>query len=197
MGKMRWVVPAVAGAMLVMSQFAAGQQRSLETVPSADMQRMQTQDQTREQEQIYGSQLMSPQERAEYREGMRSATTLEERERIRDEHHESMKTRAREQGITLPDEPPQRGMGMGAGPGRGLGPTDRMNQGRGLGTDMNSRGGMDQDRGMRPEVDPRERMNQDRGFGTGPDPRGGVNQRRGLGTGADPGGAPGSGGRGR
>jgi hypothetical protein len=69
---------------------------------------------------IYGSQMMSEQERLEHRNRLRSAKTLEERERIRTEHHEQMVERARERGVTLPDEPPMRG-GMGQG-GGGMGP---------------------------------------------------------------------------
>lgn len=74
-----------------------------------------------QQEQIYGSQLMTQQERNEYRTNMQAAKTAEEREQIRNEHHERMKERARAQGVTLPDEPPARGGGMGPG-GGGKGP---------------------------------------------------------------------------
>ncbi len=76
--------------------------------------------QTRDQDQIYGSQLMTQQERNEYRNRMRAAKTQQEREQIRKEHHEQMKVRAQEKGMTLPDEPPARGRGMG--PGQGMGP---------------------------------------------------------------------------
>lgn len=79
----------------------------------------QIQEQT--QEQIYGHQLMTPQERIEYRARMRAAKTVEQREQIRKEHHERMKERAKLQGVTLPDEPPARGGGMGLG-GGGMGP---------------------------------------------------------------------------
>lgn len=72
------------------------------------------------QEQIYGSQLMTQQERAEQRDKMRAAKTAEEREQIRKEHHERMKERAKERGVTLPDEPPARGSRMGSG-GGGMG----------------------------------------------------------------------------
>ena len=74
-----------------------------------------------QQKQIYGSQLMTQQERDEYRAKMRAAKTPEEQEQIRREHHEIMKERAKAQGITLPDEPPPRGGGMGPG-GGGKGP---------------------------------------------------------------------------
>ena len=80
----------------------------------------QVQAQVQEQEQIYGSQLMTPEERAAYRNKMRAATTAEEREKIRKEHHEAMKLRAKERGVTIPDEPPALGGGMG--PGDGMGP---------------------------------------------------------------------------
>lgn len=69
---------------------------------------------------IYGSQMMTQQERIEHRNQMRAAKTLEEREQVRSRHHELMVQRAKERGITLPDEPPMRGgMGPGGGMGRG------------------------------------------------------------------------------
>lgn len=85
-----------------------------------DQDRLQTPDQTRDQDQIYGSQLMTQEERDAYRNRMRAAKTEQEREQIRKEHHEQMKVRAKEKGVTLPDEPPARGRGMG--PGKGMGP---------------------------------------------------------------------------
>lgn len=72
---------------------------------------------------IYGSQLMTEQERIEHRDKLRNAKTREEREQIRLEHHEKMKERARAQGITLPDKPPASGGSMG--PGSGMGPGGR------------------------------------------------------------------------
>jgi ABC-type sugar transport system substrate-binding protein len=74
-----------------------------------------------QQETVYGSQIMTQQERNEYRTKMRAAKTAEEREQIRKVHHERMKERAKALGITLPDEPPARGGGMGPG-GGGMGP---------------------------------------------------------------------------
>lgn len=75
---------------------------------------------------IYGYQMMTPQERNAFRAKMRAAKTAEERERIRAEHHERMKERAKERGVTLPDKPrvpagkgPGGGMGPGGGTGRG------------------------------------------------------------------------------
>jgi hypothetical protein len=50
----------------------------------------------------------------EFHAKMQNAKTAEEKEQIRLEHHEQMKLRAKERGVTLPDEPPsQRGGGMG------------------------------------------------------------------------------------
>ena len=84
-----------------------------------DQDRQPTRDQVREKDQIYGSQLMTRQERQAYRTRMRAAKTVQEREQIRQEHHEQMKARAKEKGMTLPDEPPMRGGGMGPGMGGG------------------------------------------------------------------------------
>jgi hypothetical protein len=64
---------------------------------------------------------MTPQDRVEYRSKTRAAKTAEEREQIRLEHHERMKERAKQRGVTLADEPPARGGGMGPG-GGGMGP---------------------------------------------------------------------------
>ena len=104
------MVPALAIALSLSAEFtlAAGQAPTQEKA------------ETQKQEQVYGSQLMTQQERAEQRAKMRAAKTAEEREQIRKEHHERMKQRAKERGVTLPDEPPARGGGMGSG-GGGMG----------------------------------------------------------------------------
>lgn len=60
---------------------------------------------------VYGGQLMTEQERLEYREQMREAQTVEEREQLRSEHVERMQERARDQGVTLPADRPGAGMG--------------------------------------------------------------------------------------
>lgn len=79
------------------------------------------------EQQVYGSQLMTQQERMEHRTKMQSMNTMEERERYRMEHHKKMQQRAKQQGVTLPDEPLMRkkgmgdGRGMGGGPGGGMG----------------------------------------------------------------------------
>lgn len=90
----------------------------------------------REYRQMYGWQLMTPQEREQHRIKMQSMETKEERKAYRYEHHEKMEKRAKEQGATLPDEPRERererergmdrmdrgdGRGMGSGGGRGMG----------------------------------------------------------------------------
>ena len=85
---------------------------------ASDQEPAKEKTQTQKQEQVYGSQLMTQQERTEHRAKMRAAKTAEEREQIRKEHHERMKERAKERGVTLPDEPPARGGGMGLGGGR-------------------------------------------------------------------------------
>jgi hypothetical protein len=72
-----------------------------------------TQEEAQVQEQVYGSQLMSEQERTDMRSKMRGAGSDEEREKIRNANHERMKVRAKEQGLSLPDEQPKKGGGMG------------------------------------------------------------------------------------
>ncbi|EHQ52463.1 hypothetical protein ECTPHS_07217 [Ectothiorhodospira sp. PHS-1] len=82
-----------------------------------------------EEKTIYGSQLMTQEERDEYRARMRAATTPEEKAQIREEHHARMKARGEEMGVELPDEPPARGERMG--PGGGMGPGDGTGPGYG------------------------------------------------------------------
>ncbi len=77
--------------------------------------------QAQKQEKIYGSQLMTPQERNEHRAKMRAAKTADEREQVRKENHDAMKERAAARGATLPEEPPARSGGGGMGPGGGRG----------------------------------------------------------------------------
>lgn len=89
---------------------------------------------------VYGSQLMTQQERIDFRAKMRAAKTDAERDQLRREHHDQMKARAAAKGITLPDEPPARGAGKGMGPGMGgMGPGPGMG-GMGPGPGMGGQG---------------------------------------------------------
>jgi hypothetical protein len=53
-----------------------------------------------DRDRIYGAQLMTPAERAAYRERLRSMSP-EERVRFRQEHRQRMDQRARERGVQL------------------------------------------------------------------------------------------------
>lgn len=64
------------------------------------------------QEQVYGSQLMTAKERAEYHAAMRAAKTPEKRALLREEHHQRMEERAKTRGVTLANEPFVRGKGV-------------------------------------------------------------------------------------
>jgi hypothetical protein len=100
--------------------------------PAFAQSQTRTQQETQTQERIYGSQLMTPQERAAYRNQLHNARTEQERERIRAEHHQAMQERARARGVTLPDMPPvPGGPGPGFGPGGGFGPGSGAGGGRG------------------------------------------------------------------
>ena len=70
------------------------------------------------EEMIYGSQMMTEQERNEYRARMQAAKSNEEREQLRLEHHERIKVRARDRGLSMPDSPPGKHGGMGGGKGK-------------------------------------------------------------------------------
>ncbi|GAB5605891.1 hypothetical protein [Sideroxyarcus sp. TK5] len=124
---------------IAISLFAGALAVSAGPLFAADQVRDQKQDQMKDQDQerIYGSQLMTQKERNAYRAKMRAAKTAEERERIRNEHHEQMKMRAKERGVTLPDMPPAAGGGMMMGPGGGM----RQGGGMGPGGGMRQGGG--------------------------------------------------------
>lgn len=104
--------------MLAVALFVSANSLS---VAQQDRTKEKIQTQTKDQERIYGSELMTEKERSEYRERMRSAKNQQEREKIRSEHHDRMLARAKERGVKIPDEPPARGGGMGAGGGMGPG----------------------------------------------------------------------------
>lgn len=133
----RFVAMAIAVIGCILATNAAAQVREQQEAEvrtqnqgAGTGQRVQTQT----QEQIYGSQLMTQQERNEYRNRMGAATSQEERERVRAEHHTRMQERAKQRGVTLPDQPPQRGMGGGMGPGMGgMGPGGGMGPSKGGG----------------------------------------------------------------
>ena len=98
---------------------------------AADEVQQQSQVQQQSRQRIYGSQLMTREERAEYRAKMRSMKTREEREAFRREHHEQMQERAKAKGMQLPDMPRSGGgMGPGGGMGGGMGPGGGMGGGR-------------------------------------------------------------------
>lgn len=95
------------------------------TTSSLWIDAVQAQDQVQSQVQIYGSQMMTDAERNEYHSKMRILKTNKERDAFRLDHHETMKARAAEKGVTLPDTPQGAGSkannGFGGGPGSGAG----------------------------------------------------------------------------
>lgn len=89
------------------------------------------------QEQVYGSQLMTDQERTEYRAKIRSLKTQDERDAFRLEHHKLMQERATAKGVMLPNTPAA-GAGMNSGMKRGAG--EGMGSGAGMGSGQGARG---------------------------------------------------------
>lgn len=78
-----------------------------------DQLKTQDKDQLRDQDRIYGDELMTAQERTAHRERMRLAKSLQERERIREEHRLMIDARAKERGVQVIHANP--GTGVGAG----------------------------------------------------------------------------------
>ncbi len=68
------------------------------------------------QEQVYGSQLMTAEERAEHRAKIRSLKTKEERKTYMLEHHKMIVERAKERGVKVPEMTPAKRKSMGDGP---------------------------------------------------------------------------------
>ena len=60
------------------------------------------------QDKLYGSQLMTADERNVYRDKMKQAKTPAERDRLRQEHQRDMQQRAKDRGVTLPQQPGSR-----------------------------------------------------------------------------------------
>jgi len=61
---------------------------------------------------IYGRELLSAEERNEYRRQMQNASSAEERRRIEEQHREMVLSRAKERGVNV--QPPGRGIYGGA-----------------------------------------------------------------------------------
>ena len=78
---------------------------------AADQQGTQLDSQA--QQQVLGKDLMTEQERAEHHARMQAAETQQERDQLRREQHERMKQRAKESGLSIPDEPPAEREGAG------------------------------------------------------------------------------------
>jgi hypothetical protein len=103
MTKRPLLLSAVACAFSLSAGLALAEDQAHDQI--RDQARDETKAKTQEQEKIYGSQLMTQKERAEYRAQMRTAKTAEGREQIRIQHHERMKERAKARNVALPDEP--------------------------------------------------------------------------------------------
>lgn len=90
-------------------------QQDQDRLRDQDQDRLQDRDrdQIQDRDRIYGSEMMTNEERQQLRDRLRDAESLEERERIRTEHHRLMQERARQKGIALPDEMPAAGMRQG------------------------------------------------------------------------------------
>ena len=82
---------------------------------------------------VFGRQLMTQEELQQHRQTLKGLTTKEERQQYRKEHHQRMLERARERGVTLPEEPGKQGKGMGPKPGKGEQQGPGASQGQGTG----------------------------------------------------------------
>jgi hypothetical protein len=94
---------------------------------------------SQQRDAIYGYRMMTEAERHEYREKMRNAKTVKERQTLRDEHRAAMQERMNERGVGPGDGrgrgPAGPGYGQGGGPAYGKG-----GPGAGFGKDRGPRG---------------------------------------------------------
>lgn len=88
-----------------------------------DMSQDRTKDMDRDfnEHSVYGWELMSGQERSDYRQQMQQLKTEQEREQFRIEHHQRMEERAKAQGVKLKETPMNKSKGNSMGPGSGKG----------------------------------------------------------------------------
>ena len=84
-----------------------------------DQLKTQDKDQLRDQDRLYGDELMTAQERTAYRERMRLAKSLQERERIREEHRLMIDARAKERGVQVIHAKPATAGAAGGNSGSG------------------------------------------------------------------------------
>jgi hypothetical protein len=112
------VAPMSAKGLILLLLAAAFPLAAVAQAPATPPTEKQT---TTPQEMVYGYQLMTDAERSDYRAKMQSLKTQEERDAFRLEHHKKMQERAKERGVTLPEMPPNSGMGMGQHKGSGMG----------------------------------------------------------------------------
>lgn len=83
------------------------QEKTQDRLAKGDGDKDQLQERDRDrihQDEIFGSEMMTEQERMRYQEQIQSATSEEQRAQIRAKHREQMQQRAKERGIDL-DEP--------------------------------------------------------------------------------------------
>ena len=90
-----------AAVMLAAAVDTIGQQPAVQR----DQAEKRGQERIRKHEIIPGSQLMTSEEREQYRQRMAAAKSDEEREKLRAEHYKAMNQRARLYGLRLPESP--------------------------------------------------------------------------------------------
>jgi uncharacterized membrane protein YhiD involved in acid resistance len=120
----RLAISVLASALLLASGAILAADKDQVKEKTQDKIQDQTQDKTqlRDQDRIYGSQLMTQEERLEYRNKMRNLKTQQEREAFQLEHHKQLQERAKEKGITLPEQPMRPGAARPGSMGGRMGP---------------------------------------------------------------------------
>lgn len=104
---LRAIVCAAAAVLLVPAWDAVGQQQA----QSREQTQARTQERAGKREIIPGSELMTANEREDYRRRYAAAKTDAEREKVRSDHIKAMEVRARLRGLRLDLPAPQTGSG--------------------------------------------------------------------------------------
>lgn len=133
MFKQLTLISIIAGASMMMVSnpiFAEDQDKTQD----------KTQTQLEDMPMVYGSQLMTQQERVQYHQQYFALKTEQEREQFRDLHHQQMQARANEQGVTLPpwsNDMDTNNRGMNGG---GMGANNGGMNGAGMGNNRSNAG---------------------------------------------------------
>ncbi|WP_372998917.1 hypothetical protein [Marinobacter sp.] len=94
---------ALACAVPLTAAFAADEQKMHDNMGKGMQNEMRTQSKDQDGKPVFGYPMMTPEERDQFHEEMRSLDSAEERQALREQHREEMIERARARGMSVED----------------------------------------------------------------------------------------------